>query len=214
MQNMQLKQELMSENHMIRRYRDRMCQVEKLEMQVVRPSFESLAIKYDELQKQLNVQYPRAAEKTFHERALYDIIKRSTNLSFYRSVWIANRNVDMFCPAIGSLHCPVVKGHKIVRERAMRGLVVEVDGPIHDSELKMRKDTSKYSLLHALDIGCCVVQNNQTNDSGIKSLLRQLRNTPRLDSRARRRLLRKIYIATIAYHANDGDFAGMYGLSS
>lgn len=211
MQNKELKQELLSDNHKIKRYRDRMLWLEKLEKQSARPTFEPLAIKYDELQKQLNVQYPRVAEKTFHERALYDTIKRSTNLSFYRSVWIANRNVDMFCPAIGSLHDPVIKGHKIVRGRAMRGLVVEVDGPIHDSELKMRKDTSKYSLLHALDIGCCVIQNDQVNDNGIKMLLRKLKDTPRLDSRGRRRLLRKIYIATLAFHASDEVMVGLYG---
>ncbi len=185
-----------------------MGQLERLRS---RPPFEDLQREYHRLQRMLNARYPEASEKTPAEREVYRILQQSTNLSFYQSVWIANRNVDLFCPAIGVLHQPVLKGQKIARKNAMRGLVVEVDGPIHDSELKMRKDTSKYKMLQDLGIGHYPVVNSSLQDSGVRNLIRRLKETTRLDSRARRRLLRKIYIATLAYHASDEVMVGLYG---
>jgi hypothetical protein len=134
----------------------------------------------------LNARYPEASEKTPAEREVYSILHQSTNLSFYQSVWIANRNVDLFCPAIGVLHQPVLKGQKITREGSMRGVAIEVDGPIHDSELKMRKDTGKYRLLQDLRIGLFPVTNASLQDSGVRNLIRQLKTITRLPTRTKR----------------------------
>ncbi len=206
--NKYFKHELDIETSLLKRYRNRM---NSLLLLTQRPTQELLKQQYDALQVQVNRQYPDAAIRTVAERAVLDKVRCATNLLFYKSIWIGNRNVDLFCPAIGSLHPPVLKGQKIARTSAMRGLVIEIDGTIHDRELKMKKDTSKYKLLHELGIGLTVIHNDSINEVGVNNLIKGLMQRPRLDSRARRRILRKIYVATLAYHASDKVLVSLYG---
>lgn len=211
MLNKHLVHELESGQRLTKRYRERMQTLQLMEKLNSRPSLECLERAYLDLKKRLNLQNRNASLRTHAENTVLDIIQQSTSLRFYRSMWIGNQNVDLFCPAIGTLHPPVRKGQKIVRKRAMRGVAVEVDGPIHDSELKMRKDTSKYKLLDELDIGLFVVHNVSVDDSRVKGLLRLLKRTPRLPFRTKRRLMRNIYVVTLAYHASDETMIGLYG---
>lgn len=222
--NKHLKHELDTEANLLKRHRIRMNILRLVEnlglkdayrspklLPVQKTSLKLLKQQYDTLQAQLNRQYPEATTRTASERTVFDKIRCATNLVFCKSIWIGNRNVDLFCPAVGTLHRPVLKGQKIDRTPVMRGLVVEVDGTIHNRELKMKKDTSKYQLIHDLDIGLTVLHNESIHESGINNFINQLIRMPRLDSRARQRLLRKIYIVTLAYHASDEVMASLYG---
>lgn len=207
--NQHLKHELESEQNLLKRYRNRMQRLESLRFQKAPRAL--LQQQYDKLIIQLNRQYTDAITRTAAERTVFEKIKRATNIVFYPSVWIVNRNVDLFCPAIGALHRPILKGQKVDRVPIMRGFVIEVDGSIHDRELKMKKDTSKYRLINALGIGLTVLHNEAVHDVGVNDLIKQLMQLPRLDSRARRRLWRKIYNATLAYHASDEVMVSLYG---
>lgn len=211
MNRVEIKQELIREEASVKRYRERMS---KLHDMKCKPSMEQLAESYRTLVVKLNASNRKSAERTFAESQVFNAINLASNLKFHRSFWIVNRNVDLFCPGVGQLHAPIRKGYKIEREPIMRGLAIEVDGPIHDSELKMRKDTSKSDFLHTLGIGHIAIENADVKSRVVQNTIQQLKNLPRLDTRARVRLLRKIYTATIAFHADDSVMAQLFGAES
>lgn len=205
-----LKNELNEEVGQCKRYALRM-QLIRHKGLALKPDFAALKHKYNELQKILSQRFPQCTIKTHAERRIFETISHSTNLKFYQSFWIANRNVDLFCPAIGQLYPPIIKGRKISRQPCMRGLVIEVDGPIHYQELKMKKDFSKSSYLQKLGIGHTVIENSDIESGKIKKHIDHMKKMPRLDHRARQRLLRKVYTATLAFHATDDVICDLYG---
>lgn len=208
-----LRNELDSEVGLVRRYRCRKAILDGLERRkrvLIKPSLELLRQEYGALQRALNRRFPECAVRTPAEQVISNAIGRVTNLQFFKSLWIVNRNVDLFCPAVGQLHSPIVKGEKIVRKPIMRGWVIEVDGSIHNYELKMRKDSAKIDLLATLGISVSTIENHDLERS-IRRLIEYLQQLPRLDSRARNRLWGKIYTATLAYHADNKVMARLYG---
>jgi len=176
-----------------------------------RPTNESLRRAYELLACDLNREHLECTLRTNAEIAVLKAIESSTGLNFYKSMWIVNRNIDLFCPTIGRLYEYPKKGQKIYRTQIMRGLAIEVDGTIHNRELKMKKDNNKLDHLQALGIGCMNIENMDVHSSAIRNTIKQLKTIPRLDSRAKKRLLRKIYVATLAYHASDEVMVSLYG---
>jgi very-short-patch-repair endonuclease len=170
-----------------------------------------LKVAYDHLVGLLNKQYPDCSLRTHAEKAVLETITRSTGLQFQRALWIVNRNIDMVCTSIGQLHQYCQKGQKIDRTSVMRGLAIEVDGKVHDRETKMKKDNSKLDMLRELGIGCASIENADIHAPIVQNLIRSLKNMPRLPYRSQLRLKRKIYIATLAYHASDEVMASLYG---
>lgn len=221
MHNTTLNRELATEGSKLVRYRKRReilirCYGENfggrtIRAQEPRPATKALGDGFSLLSRQLNDLHPEWANRTPTERAVLEAITRATGLQFMVSLWIANRNIDLFCPAIGSLYQYCQKGQKIDHTPRMRGLAIEVDGKVHDRELKMKKDNSKLDLLSELGIGCIVIENLDIHSPTVQQLIQNLKNTPRLDTRARERLMRRIYVATLAYHASDEVMASLYG---
>lgn len=176
----------------------------------IRPTFEVLEKAYSNLSKEL---IQNCCIKTISEDAVYNSISQRTNLKFYRSIWIGNRNIDLFCPAVGQLYLPNIKGHKIKRHQIMRGLAIEIDGAIHNRELKMKKDNHKAHILGELGIGYTVVPNEDTCHPSVLNMIADLKKMTRLDSRARKRLMRKVYVTTLLYHASDEVIANLYQIN-
>jgi len=183
----------------------------KSKTEINRPKFEQLKNIYSDLCKDLSHKYPNSTIKTLSEDKINKIIKEHTDLRFDRSIWIGNQNVDFFCYAIGALHKPNRKGQPKNRQRMMRGLVLEIDGGIHNEQTKLLKDQKKYKNLDELNIAMLSIENCDANSNPITNLIKKLKETPRLDSRARERLRRKVFVYTIVCHSSDDTLSELYG---
>lgn len=177
------------------------------------PEFSQLQDAYQKQVYALNKKHKQVIERTHAEQIVSEKIAQMTKLKSYRSFWIANRNIDLFFPTVGSLYSRNMRQSEANKPYLMRGLAIEVDGPIHDNELKMRKDEAKSNLLKSLGIAHIVIQNTDVAHSMVQKLFKQLRDLDRLDTRAKRRVMRKVYVATLAYHASEQQMAQLYGES-
>jgi len=131
----------------------------------------------------------RQSSRTLKEEEVFKKIKESTKLSVLRSVWIGKRNVDFFIPYLS--------GKKEYGIRGYTGLVIEVNGDYHYHYGKMKKDNAIYEDLHSLNIGLYILENANINQYHFRNLLNQLHRLPKIDYRAKCRLMRNLYLKTI-----------------
>lgn len=153
---------------------------------------ETLQELYMETCKVLRRTYPESMETTPSERFFASEIAKSTKLKFYQSVWIGRYNYDILIPSI--------KASKEWRNYSFKGLVIEVNGGIHDREFKLLKDESKGQLLTKLNISGTTILNGDKRSEPVKSLINHLGGLPRLDWRGRQRVWQRIYIETLLSH--------------
>lgn len=159
----------------------------KYKLEDVLPFSEVLKI-YSKLTSILDNKYAVEASRTRFEDTVYRELKNATRLEVERSIWIGSRNIDFFILA------PCSRGSS----RNFKGVAIEVDGKIHNNSVKMKRDNSKYQLLHSLDIALYTIENQDLNSSQFKSFIKDISTLPRLDSRGRKRVKRNICLLTIA----------------
>ena len=116
---------------------------------------------------------------------------KHTKLKILTSFWIGTRNIDIFIPGVRNRDDP----HK--EKRIMNGLAIELDGQIHNQIRKGKRDNHKQSILHKLNIGCLVIENEDIRKININTFLYRLSTLVRLDFRGKRRLMRNIYLETL-----------------
>ncbi|MDD4976425.1 MAG: hypothetical protein PHY93_18855 [Bacteriovorax sp.] len=130
--------------------------------------------------------------RTASEDAVYNLIKQSTKLQVFRSFWIGKRNIDLFIPAI---RANLNSG--FTSSQGFKGLAIEIDGKIHDRYFKMKKDENKYEMLKELSICTVTIENHDINNPIVINMIQNLAKIKKVDSRAKSRLLRNIYLKTI-----------------
>jgi hypothetical protein len=162
---------------------------------------------YDQIVRELNGKHERFEDtRTRYERAFVRELSKFTKLKVYPSVWIGTRNCDILIPAVGLTRNELSRelGFKVTAQhRGFKGLVIEMNGPVHDFELKGKKDASKETQLTNLGIAVTVIENKDIYHPLVQSLLRNLSKVPRICSRQRKSLWRRIYIATILANAEE-----------
>ncbi|WP_347358442.1 hypothetical protein [Bdellovibrio sp.] len=144
---------------------------------------------YKEITRRLNSEFESV--RTFHEQMTCNIIKSYTKIQIYNQVWIGSRCFDIFIPSVRGLS-PV----------KARGLAIEVDGPVHDTVAKMKKDTAKDKLAESLGIMVHSLPNHEVLDSVSSNFLLHIKDMPRLSYREYRRLWAKIHLKTIELKGN------------
>lgn len=154
-------------------------------------SYESLEKCYLKLCVELGKEKGVEESRTVSEKKVFAVLKSATNLKFFRSLWIGNRNIDLFFPCLGE------KG-----EKGFKGLAIEVDGGIHNEEFKMTKDNHKYELLHKLRIALYTIENDDLSEESFINFIKNLKLLYRLDSRGRKRVMRNVFLYTISSHLN------------
>lgn len=147
---------------------------------------------YDELCLYLDAEYNLEINRTSYEKSFYKELQHFTKLQIFRSFWIGKRNYDFFIPA--------VRSPTIGERRSFKGLVIEIDGDIHNNYFKMKKDQSKFVATYDLGIGCVIVENGDFKIPVVKAMLERLRTLKRSDSRAKSRVMRNIYLYTLVAH--------------
>lgn len=166
-------------------------------------SLKKLQEVYLELCVDLNTRFPQQILRTRSELRCWKKIQSSTKLSVYKSMWIGNYCIDIF--VLG------VRGDYNLANHFFRGLAIEVDGSIHDEEFKMRKDHSKQAFLQKLKIPLYSIKNEDLNNASFNALLMKISKLKHSDNRARKRLLRNIYLVTILSHLPDNKLEEEFG---
>ncbi len=151
----------------------------------------------------LNRVHSKAATQTTSEFNLHKLIQKKTKLRVYRSFWIGKRCVDFFIPSICYENINYTTNNSLTSlnllkmDNQMKGLVIEVDGKVHDIETKMNKDNRRDQALLKLGIGVLHIENEDINSTHIVNLIKSLKSMPRLSYRARKAQREMILAYTI-----------------
>lgn len=129
---------------------------------------------------------PLAEQQTHAECKFLRVLRRHTKLRLFPSFWIGRSCFDVFIPAVrGGVHSK------------MRGLVIEIDGPVHLIENKMKKDEARGEMLRQFGIVHMALDNMDLGGELPQLLISELKTFRRLDHRARRRLLGNVHAWTV-----------------
>ncbi len=153
--------------------------------------------KYQEITNRLRKHHRFEPTVTHAELNLRKKIASYTRLKVHSSVWIGNTNVDFLIPAI--------------RVNSNCGLVIEVDGLVHNKELKEKKDSFKLDYLQSIGLLVMGVDNFDFRKATVTCFLRNLKTIERACSRKRKNLWRRIYLETILTHASPVELKNLFG---
>jgi len=167
-----------------------------------KPTWDQLQEMYGGLEGSLKSKW--ATTRTLHERYLRDLMISVTRLEPKISFWIGPFNADLFFYQVG--------GEFILGKQRAHGLVLEVDGEIHDGETKMKKDGHRLEAFSKRGIMLHSIRNEDVKESAIHTLFRQLKLHIVSDHKARRRLLMRLYIWTLFSHLSDIDIEKLFSL--
>lgn len=165
-----------------------------------RPSFQKLNAEYNSICT-VKLIYERETMRTVRELKLLHSFQAATHKHFYHSTWIGSACFDLFVPNVRS---------NVNGGRVMRGLLIEVDGDVHNLESKMRKDELKIEVAQMIGIGVTSVPNFEFSESTVKNIIEKVNMLQPLESRERRRLWRRIYLLTLAIHLSDDEFFALF----
>ncbi|MEI6093579.1 MAG: hypothetical protein WCQ47_07885 [bacterium] len=155
-------------------------------------NYNSLNKAYWALSGVLNKKYVLEAKKTSFERDMAGKVRHYTRTKFYQSIWISNHNIDLFFPQLR--------------------LAIEINGGIHNNEIKMRKGELKDATLQTLKIRVANIDNENTNKltyeiiGHIKS-----KNIKPIGTLNIRRLWSKIFTVTLARHHSIAELSEIFG---
>lgn len=172
--------------------------------------FELLRKNYEFISKQLTKKYLNSTVRTRFEFRFEKLLNQYTKLQYFKSFWIVNRNVDFFIPNLRAIQSLKLQASGLVNINSGYGLAIEINGCIHFDESKMRKDNSKSNFLHDLRIIELTINNEDINSRNIHNIIKQIKNLRRLDFRAKRRLLKNIYIHTLIFHCDEVHFGNLF----
>lgn len=125
--------------------------------------------------------------RTEFELKFERLLSQVTGVTVLKQFWVGNSCFDFFIPSLSGES----------GKARMRGLVIEIDGGIHNIEAKMKKDETKGKLLQRLGIGHYSIQNEKVGPKTIREIEKMIKTNRRLDSRSKERVMRSAYIATI-----------------
>lgn len=138
--------------------------------------------------------FATSAEDRFAER-----FKAEWKIRLYRQVWVGNFALDFFTPAFGTYKSDCERGY------GLKGLAFEIDGPIHETEPKIKKDQHKTESLNDLGILVWRLTNEQVFEGrALPNRTNFQKQFGKLCSRERARIWSRIYLLTILYHGNFG----------
>lgn len=159
-----------------------------------KPKFEIIKQLYNSKSNELSwLHKDSIAKRTYSESVVEKVIKENTKIKFYKQFWILNHCVDFFTP---SLKCSSKGGVEA------KGIVLEIDGSIHNREFKICKDEKMSENLTALGIPVTTIKNEDImNERTVNHLFRNLNNIKKTNPRERKRLLRKLFLLTLIAHS-------------
>ncbi len=149
---------------------------------------------YNELCRVLNERNGLEVSRTSKELEFERLFRSVTRRSIVSSLWIGRRNIDFFVPNVGD----DVKKARVNGVKRGAGLVVEIDGDVHNEYTKMKRDSSKYEDIHSLNIMLYTIENTDLMCSQVTNFFDAFEKYPLMDSRRVDRVWRRVYLKTIA----------------
>jgi hypothetical protein len=156
------------------------------------------AQEYQAITKKLNEQRALERKITLAEAFFVQKFALEFRIKVYPQLWVGNLCLDFFIPAFGLRRGIGQRGF------TLKGLAIEIDGPIHNNFVKAKKDEFKEKSLSDLGILLWRLPNEEVFRSQTlpsRELLE--RDLGRLCSRARADLWTKIHLITVLYHSSD-----------
>jgi very-short-patch-repair endonuclease len=135
---------------------------------------------YNIVRKQLDSKYRFETIQTFHEQSLAKFLNLN-QVKTIRSIWIGRRNIDLYLPDYG--------------------FAIEVNGPIHHQERKMKKDTSRDLFFNNNQIPIMEIENQDIRKRKY-FLLSNLKYEKKLNLREREKRALNIYAITVATYCD------------
>lgn len=167
-------------------------------------SYEGLKAEYNRIVCRL----PReASQPTTHELAIRRTMRATIKTRPLFNCWIGPYNADIFFYQYGG-------SAKNLELKTYRGIIIEIDGDIHLTESKMRKDMSRVDYFAQLGLCVCSINNNDISSASITRLLYEVNRFHRNSSRTVRRLLTRIYLETLCAHLGEREFGDLFKLEA
>lgn len=154
--------------------------------------------------------HPEVSGRTPSEKYTNLKIQEVTKQTYWRSTWIGPHCFDFFFPYICGRPKNPNQELPLKKFCRGRGLVLEVDGSVHDTQQKMNKDEGKGEYLKRLGIMHSSVRNLEIDRYSLFATLQSYKHLPLLSSRCRARLLRKIYLETICQWLENDQFETLF----
>lgn len=165
------------------------------------PTFPELKEVYGQIVHRLNLKYKESLMRPQMEIDWFKLITNHRRILFHRTIWIGNNNFDLFTASLAFRNQE--------NKKSNLGLVFEIDGSIHNTEPKMKKDLYAEESLNRLNISLYRI--NKFHKMDARTILGQTRMT---DSKERRRIWTKIYLETILTHGTSTEIENLFGVSA
>jgi hypothetical protein len=157
---------------------------------------ELMATDYDTICAALRRDHVWECVSTSAEREMINRFKQEWKTWLYPQTWIGNFCVDIFVPALGAFKPGMQRGY------ILKGLVFEIDGGIHQSEQKMKKDLFKEKSLSDIGIQVWRLTDMQVYDGDIPARKSIKQCFGVVCSRERLRIWGRIHLITILHHGS------------
>lgn len=167
------------------------------------PPFSELQDLYMRLCCGLNEAYTEVLRVPYFQGKVFQELRRITRLTIEKNVWIGPHNADIFIPGVA--------GAFDEKNNGFHGLVIEVDGKIHDFLPKMRKDFYKIDCLFESRIAVVSIENRDVWKRTVSDLIHGIAELRRLGSAAKRRVKRDLYLQTLLAFLSDAHCKKYFG---
>lgn len=144
---------------------------------------EKLLRYYEDVSQNLNACYSSENDVCPTERILINKILAQTNTKLIRNMWIGRRNIDLFLPQLA--------------HGQFEGIAIELNGKIHNSEFKMKKDNFKNKALEDIFLLPISIDVNDLNHPHTSQIINMISRLKKLNKTQEERVLRRIYTKTI-----------------
>jgi|GEM_PF-1867176 len=180
----------------------------RIQTQGEHPSQKMLKDYYEHVAKVLSEHYQKATERTWSEEKVKKGLKEIGSHFVLTSAWIGRKNIDLLLPGLAGL----TRGSKGPGIR-FSGVAIEVDGGVHDFTPKLLGDFEKDNLLSFIGILPVRIRNEQIHQKNILDALREMSVYSVIDSRAKERMWKRIYLTTIFLNWEPKQIEDVFGLN-
>jgi len=160
---------------------------------------------------------------TKEERITADLIEQE-KIKVYSQFLIGPYFVDIFLPHLSSKRYTDYESledlrsepnvSRILGSSKYSGVVLEVNGGIHNDERKMRKDHLRRKIFEMLQLIVLEIENPLVwRSKQIKKYIKGLKQFRKADSRTIQNQLSRIYLSTIAFLGQDEVFLNLFGVN-
>ena len=148
---------------------------------------EDLKEAYFKLSETLKRHFSRTESvTTTYEKKFLEYFRGRSRLKIEDNFWIGNFQVDAVVPSVS-------KGKSV-------GIVFEIDGPVHDRENKIKKDSYKMEFLKRhFKTPVYSIPNHNVTVQEVHTIVDRLQEQHRTDSKKLRGWWRRVYIYTLAF---------------